>query len=185
MPGHVDIYGNEQADKAAKIAAAAENSDNIIDCSDEFGISLTYLRKNVKNSLLKSWYNHYNSANKGAYYQNLDTQPVWKPPNLTAKTSRIVWSSYIQLKIGHGHFKSYLKRLSDYQYSDDKCDCNNNNIQSPAHLLLSCSNYEAARAKIRKKLHTDNLTIKALFIKREEIESVFEFLKEIKIARRN
>ena len=96
-----------------------------------------------------------------------------------------MWSSYIQLKIGHGHFKSYLKRLSDYQYSDDKCDCNNNNIQSSAHLLLSCSNYEAARAKIREKLCTNSLFMKALLTKREEIESVFEFLKETKIARRN
>ena len=96
-----------------------------------------------------------------------------------------MWSSYIQLKIGHDHFKSYLKRLPDYQYSNDKCDCTNGDIQSPAHLLLSCSNYEAARAKIREKLHTDNLTMKALFTKREGIESVFEFLKETKIARRN
>ena len=78
-----------------------------------------------------------------------------------------------------------MKRLSDYQYSDDKCDCNNNNIQSPAHLLLSCSNYEAARAKIREKLYINQLSIKALFMKREEIELVFKFLKEIKIARRN
>jgi hypothetical protein len=96
-----------------------------------------------------------------------------------------VWSSYIQLKIGHGHFKSYLKRLPDYQDSDDKCDCNNSNIQSPAHLLLSCSNYKAARAKIREKLHINSLSMKALFTKREGIESVFEFLKETKIARRN
>ena len=55
MPGHSDIYGNEQADKAAKIAAAAENkSYNIIDCSSEIGVSLTYLKREVKNSLLKS-----------------------------------------------------------------------------------------------------------------------------------
>ena len=142
VPGHMNIYGNEQADKAAKIAAAADiatiaaNSNNIIDCSDEIGISLTYLKRKIKNSLLHSWHNCYNSAKKGAYYQNLDIQPAWKPPNLSVKTSRIVWSSYIQLKIGHGHFKSYLKRLSDYN-SDDKCECNKNSIQSPAHLLLS------------------------------------------------
>ena len=55
MPGHVDIYDNEQADKAAKIIAAANITnfnDNIIDYSDEIGISLTYLKRISKNLLL-------------------------------------------------------------------------------------------------------------------------------------
>jgi ribonuclease HI len=191
VPGHVGIYGNEQADKAAKIAAAADStsaSSNIIDCSSEIGCSLTYLKRAVKNSLLQSWYNYYNAATKGAYYQNLDIQPAWKPPNLTAKTSRIVWSSYIQLKIGHGHFKSYLKRLPDYannQDFDNKCDCNHTNIQSPAHLLLDCSKYHAAREKIREKLQVHSLSLKILLTRRDGIEAVFDFLKETKIARRN
>jgi hypothetical protein len=179
----MNIYSNEKADIAAKTAAAAENNKNIINCSSEFGISLTYIRKKVKNSLLKSWYNYYNSANKEAYYQNLDIQSVWKPPNLKVKTSRIVWSSYIQLKLEHRYFKSYLKRLS--AYVSDKYNCNNNNIQLPAHLLLNCSNYKAARAKIREKLQISSLSLKILLTKKEEINSVLEFLKETKIARRN
>jgi ribonuclease HI len=189
IPSHVDIYGNEQADKAAKIAAAAVSTgfdDNIIDCSSESSISLTYLKSQVKKSLLKSWYNHYNSVktNKGATYQNLNIQPAWKSLNLQLKTSRIVWSSYIQLKLGHGHFKSYLKRLSDY--NSDKCDCNNSYVQSPAHLLTSCSKYQAEYSKIKEKLSvTDNLSLKLLFTTREEICAVFNFLKETKIARRN
>ena len=99
-----------------------------------------------------------------------------------------MWSSYIQLKIGHGHFKSYLKRLADYannQDFDNKCDCNHINIQSPAHLLLDCSKYHAAREKIREKLQLHSLSLKILLTRRDGIEAVFDFLKETKIARRN
>jgi len=78
MPDHVNIYDNEQADKAAKIAAAADYNYNVIDCSNEIGISLIYLKRKAKESLLKSWQNHYNSTavKKSAYYQNLHTQPA-------------------------------------------------------------------------------------------------------------
>jgi hypothetical protein len=187
VPGHVGIYGNEQADKAARIAAAANVANfnnNIIDCSNEIDISLTFLKRIVKDSLLQSWYNHYNSATKGAYYQNLDIQPTWKSPNLTIKARRIVWSLYIQLKFGHGHFKFYLKRLSNYN-SDNKCDCNNKSIQSSAYLLLSCSKYQAAREKIKKDLQISNFSLKILMTKREGIQAILNFLKETKIARRN
>jgi len=49
VPDHVNIYDNEQTDKAVKIAAAAD-----IDCSNEIDISLIYLKRKVKESLLKS-----------------------------------------------------------------------------------------------------------------------------------
>jgi len=185
VPGHVDIYGNEQADKAAKIAATTEYSQYssyIVDCSDELSISLTHLKSLVKNSLLQSWYNYYNSARKGAYYQNLNSKPDWKPLNLKLKASRIVWSSYIQLKLEHGYFKSYLKRLSEY--NSDRCDCNNNSIQSPAHLLLECGKYQAEHNKIKEKLSTSNLSLKLLLTTREGIQTVFQFLTKTKVASR-
>ena len=94
-----------------------------------------------------------------------------------------MWSSYIQLKLGHGYFKSYLKRLPDY--NSDKCDCNNNYIQSPAHLLLSCSKYQEYYNKIKEKLAVSSLSLKLLLTTREGILAVFDFLKETKIASRN
>ena len=55
MSGHAGVYGNEQADKAAKIAAAAEDSSkNIIDYSSEIDVSLTYFKSQIKKSLLQS-----------------------------------------------------------------------------------------------------------------------------------
>ena len=94
-----------------------------------------------------------------------------------------MWSSYIQLKLGHGYFKSYLKRLPDY--NSDRCDCNRSSIQSPAHLLLSCENYIEAYSRIKEKLTASQLSLKILLTKREGIEAVFSFLKETEIARRN
>ena len=88
VPGHVGVYDNEQADKAAKIAAAAENN-SAADCGDELDISLTHLKSLVKKSLLQSWQDYYSSARKSAYYQNLDIQPAWKSLNLSLKSLRI------------------------------------------------------------------------------------------------
>ena len=109
---------------------------------------------------------------------------MWKPPNLLIKASRLVWSLYIQLKLGHGYFKSYLKRLPSYNF-DNKCDCNDISIQSPAHLLLSCSKYQAAREKMKDFLKISDISLKILFTKREGILAILNFLKETQIARRN
>ena len=89
----------------------------------------------------------------------------------------------MQLKLEHDYFKSYLKRLSDYD--SDKCDCNNTSIQLPAHLLLSCSKYATQYSKIKDKLKTSNLSLKLLLITRNEIQAVFDFLKDSEIVRRN
>ena len=88
------------------------------------------------------------------------------------------------MKLDHDHFRSYLKRLPDY--SSDKCDCNNTYVQSSAHLLTSCSKYQTQHSKIKEKLSiSDNLSLKLLLTTREEIQAVFDFLKETEIARRN
>ena len=89
----------------------------------------------------------------------------------------------MQLKSEHDYFKSYLKKLSDYD--SNKCDCNNTSIQSSAHLLLSCSKYAAQYNQIKDKLRASNLSLKLLLTTRDEIQAVFDFLKNSEIVRRN
>lgn len=93
-----------------------------------------------------------------------------------------MWSSYIQLKLGHDFFKSYLRRLSDY--NSDKCDCNNQSIQSPAHLLLDCSNYSIEYDEMKQELQIPVLSLSILLNTKKGIESLFKFLNKTKIARR-
>ena len=83
------------------------------------------------------------------------------------------------MKLDHDHFRSYLKRLPDYD--SDKCNCNDIYIQSPAHLLTSCSKYQMQHSKIKEKLSiSDNLSLKLLLTTREEIQAVFD-LKKLKL----
>jgi len=71
------------------------------------------------------------------------------------------------------------------EFNSDKCDCNQYCSQSPAHLLLSCSKYAAYYSKIKEKLNNNNLSLNLLLTTRDEIQAVFDFLKETEIARRN
>jgi hypothetical protein len=52
-------------------------------------------------------------------------------------------------------------------------------------LLLFCSKYTAKYNKIKDKLKTSNLSLKLLLITRDEIQAVFDFLKDSEIVRRN
>ena len=88
----------------------------------------------------------------------------------------------MQLKLRHGYFKSYLKRLPEF--NSDKCDCNQYCIQSPAHLLLKCRKYAVYHNKFKEKLSA-NLSLNLLLNTRDGIQKVFNFLKKTEIARRN
>ena len=90
------------------------------------------------------------------------------------------WSSYIQLKIGHGFFKSYLKRLPNYKLAE--YFCHKNTIQNPTYLILECSEYRADRVKAFEKLNNNQKSIKYLFNTKIDKEKLFKFLKKIKIA---
>ena len=59
-----------------------------------------------------------------------------------------IWFTYIQLKLDHDYFKSYLNKLSNYD--SNICQfCNTK--KSSEHLLLFCKRYNQIRSKIKKK----------------------------------
>ncbi len=73
--------------------------------------------------------------------------------HLKKKVQKRTWSSYIQLKIGHGFFKSYLKRLPNYESAE--YFCYRNIIQNPTYLILKCSEYRADRVEAFEELDND------------------------------
>ena len=89
----------------------------------------------------------------------------------------------MQLKLEHGYFKSYLKRLPDYD--SDKCDCDGNSTQSPAHLLLNCGNLAIFHHEMKLRLQKSLPNMQDLFCFQNDIQLVCEFLERSHIARKN
>ena len=77
------------------------------------------------------------------------------------KMQKRTWSSYIQLKIGHGFFISYLKRLPNYESAE--CFCHRNTIQNPTYLILKYFEYRADRVETFEELANDQKSMEYLF----------------------
>jgi hypothetical protein len=84
--------------------------------------------------------------------------PKWKAKKW--KLSKKIWSTIIQLKIGHGYFKSYLIRLSDY-FNDNCLSCETR--ENPEHLLMHCKKYQEIRKELKEKEGIEDWNLKVLF----------------------
>src|SRR6266496_2049086 len=104
-----------------------------------------------------------------------------KMENKSKNSKKKIWSTYIQLKLDHDYFKSYLNRLPNYD--SNVCQfCNTK--ENPEHLLLHCRRYSQIRSKIKQKKQLNQLSLKILFDTKLGQDFLFEFLKETSIATR-
>ncbi len=99
------------------------------------------------------------------------------------KIDKLTFSIFIQLKMKHEYFKSYLHRLSEN--NSNKCYEICNARQTLKHLLLNCRHYRAEQIKLKEKAQLKNTdTILTLFIIKIERIATLEYLKNTWIATR-
>lgn len=174
VPGHMGIYGNAKADECAKYGANWSEKD------PKTFLSISFLKKKLKAKALEEWQEIWGKAKISDHYKQFKMQPKWKPSPL--KLSKQLWSTIIQLKLGHGYFRSYLVRLP--AYNSGTCNlCQTNQEQTPYHLLLHCSAYRDIRYRAFSRMDRKDYNLFYLFSK-EGQESLIKFLKETKIATR-
>jgi ribonuclease HI len=174
VPGHMNIKGNELADKAAKKGTKIQRT------IAESYISLAFVKRQVKEAALSDWNKMWQDSKiKGKHYSQFESKPKW---NLKARTEKKqIWSTHMQLKLGHGYFRSYLYRLSNYD--SEICQfCNTK--ENPEHLLLHCRRYAQIRSKIKIEKQLNQLSLKMLFSSKSGQDFLFEYLKQTKIATR-
>jgi len=170
----MNITDNELADQTAKRETELQKS------STEKYVSLSYIKRKIKESVLSEWQEEYAKTKKSKFYSQFESRPRWKAFKKTVKKK--IWSAFMQLKINHDYFKSYLVRLSDYL--TDKClVCGTR--EDSEHLILHCKITQAIRKELKQEFNIKEFSLKNLFNTKTEQDFLFKFLEQTQISTRN
>ncbi len=172
------IIENEKADQLTKIAA---QEVSVID-----NMKAIIIKKQICKETKLQWLNAWKSSTKkGNQYRKhiSDVNLSHKSLKKLRKIDRLTFSIFIQLKMKHDYFKSYLHRLSEN--NSNKCYEMCNARQTLKHLLLNCRHYRAEQIKLKGKAQLKNTdTILTLFITKIGRIATLEYLKNTRIATR-
>lgn len=177
VPGHKDILGNEKADTLAKDATKKSPSGSTQ--------SYAMAGMQIKSKIRSLWYKELATYTAKAKRLNPNTYAAKYAWNVSDKmalppgTPRKVASAFYQLKLGHGHFNSYLHPRGHSE--TDKCWCGSK--QTPKHLLLDCKYHKEERKELKKGLRA-RLSISILLNTSFGIQKTLDFIKKTGISTR-
>ena len=180
VPAHQGLKGNEEADKLAKIASNLEPDDS-------YPISLACISQEIEILKINEWQNileNYDSKRQQQSthlsYSEIYPWQIRSKPWVPRGVRKEVSSAFYQLKLGHGYFKSYMKRIG--KSTTGKCRCGEE--QDARHLLLDCRRYSQNRKRMKEKLEGQNMSLELLLHNKIGINITLEFLRETKILTR-
>jgi len=174
------IIENEKADQLIKIAAQEVSVIN-----NTKAIIIIFVKNQIDKET-KQWLNVWKSSIKkeNQYWKHISKVNLsQKSLKRLRKIDRLTFSIFIQLKMRHDYFKSYLHRLSENK--SNKCYKICNASQTSEHLLLNCKHYRSEQIKLKKKTQLKNTDIiVTLFVTKIERIATLEYLKNTRIATR-
>ena len=175
------IIENEKADQLIK-SAAQELS--VID--NMKAIIISFVKKQICKETKLQWLNVWKSSIKkgNQYWKHISNVNLsQKSIKELRKIDRLTFSIFIQLKMRHDYFKSYLHRVSEN--NSKKCYEICNASQTLEHLLLNCKHYRSEQIKLKEKTQLKNTDIiLTLFIVKIERIATLEYLENTRIATR-
>jgi len=147
---------------------------------------MSFIKKQINKEIKEQWLIAWNdNIKKENQYQkrtarmNLNYRSLKK----LQKIDKLTFSTFIQLKMKHDYFKSYLHQLS--KNNSNKCYEICKMRQTLKHLLLNCKHYKAEQLQLKAKTQFKNINIKLmLFIIKIERITMLKYLKSTQIATR-
>ena len=158
IPAHVGIYGNENADQAAK------QSLKIPEVSLKLPISKSEIKSINKRKITQKWHNLYLTTN--TQIQKVLKKPLTKPKILhpSKKIDRII----TKLQTGHTKLNSHLQKIK--KHATGKCPhCSH--LETIEHALIHCTHYQTHRTILQTNLNLNKpLTLEAILNPQNNIE---------------
>jgi len=147
---------------------------------------MSFIKKQIDKEIKEQWLIAWNdSIKKENQYQKHTARMnlSYKSLKKLRKIDRLTFSTFIQLKMKHDYFKSYLHRLSENNLN--KCYEICKARQTLKHLLLNCKHYKTEQLQLKAKAQFKNMnTILTLFIIKIERIATLKYLKSTWIATR-
>jgi len=174
-----NIIENEKADELVKIAAKELST-----VSNMKIIIISFVKKQICKETELQWLNTWNISIKkeNQYWKHISEVNLnHKSLKELQKIDRLIFSTFIQLKMKHDYFKSYLRWLS--QNNSNKCYEICTASQTSEHLLLNWKHYKSEQIKLKEKAQLKNTdTILTLFIIKIDRIATLKYLKNTQIA---
>ena len=147
---------------------------------------MSFIKKQIDKEIKEQWLIAWNNSIKKENQYQKHTAKVnlnYKSLKKLWKIDRLTFSTFIQLKMRHDYFKSYLHRLSENNLN--KCYEICKTRQTLKHLLLNCKHYRAEQLQLKAKAQFKNMNIiLMLFIIKIERITMLKYLKSTWIVTR-
>ncbi len=169
-----NIIENEAVNQLIKDAAWKRSTIDI-----RKRIIMSFIKKQIDKEIKEQWLSAWNNSIKKENQYQKHTARVnlsYRSLKKLQKINRLTFSTFIQLKMKHDYFKSYLHRLSENNLN--KCYEICKTKQTSKHLLLYCKHYRAEQLQLKAKAQFKNMnTILMLFIIKIERIVMLKYLK--------
>ena len=148
IAGHVNLAGNEKADRLAKLAAE-EAQQNM--GYEALPVSMQAAMNTVKKASIQIWQARWDRGDTGRWTHSLF--PIVKSGHLRSTAERRTEVRRNRLILGHTRLKDNMSRIMPDFYPSPDCDCGTGR-QTIEHLITHCPEHLEQRLTMLNQIET-------------------------------